>query len=413
MAALAFAIDINRNIAAVQKLQFAAESAALDAYAQVMNIDGTISGDNGFNNARTAISRSHGGSPWNSAPLGPVNKAAGGPYDGGVTIQDGDISFVNNPSDAGERLLQVTARRSGAEALQYFFVPAIHAVDVMFGGSVPQQAQTASPYRTIEVIGAPASRIGKGAPRNVASPSANAGWATFPLAISYAQFLAASSPGRAATSYTIDVLDSTAPYNGSAQANHIRGAFVNLVASGGAGVYYGGGAGNPAITELLETLRYFSPTVTANETPPGIVERGSQVAVFDSGDPTFTNRIGSFTLALRDLQVGRYFIVPVISADPVVNSRATVMGFALMRLDSASTTGNNRIAIQFTIGPSLPVRNATSSMVASVPSVTGAQLPPPPATGPFANRVYDIANNAVSARYNGVAFAPVTSPRAL
>ena len=415
LATLAFAIDINRNIAAVQKLQFAAESAALDAYAQLLNRDGTMPGDGGFNNAQNAVSVSHGASPWNTAPLGPANKAAGGPFDGGVTIQNGDVNFVTNPSDAGERLLQVTARRSGAEALQYFFIPVIHAIDIMNGGSVPAQAQSASPYRTVEVIGAPASRIGKGAPRNVATRSSTSGWATFPLAISYSQYQTATNPARGAATYVIDLLTSKAPFNGAVPANHIRGALVNVVASGGSGSYYGIGQGNPAISELIASLRYFSPTVSANETAPGIVERGSQLAVFDSGAPNFTNRMNEFKQPLLNLQpgTGRYFIVPVVNSDPVINSRSTVVGFALMRLDGAWDAANGRVSFQFSTGPSMPVRNAASSMVASVPAVTGTQLPPPPATGPFANRAFNPASNTVSPRYLGVAYAPVTSPRAL
>lgn len=414
-ATLAFAIDINRSMSAVQKLQFAAESAALDAYAKLLNADGTIPADGGVVNAHNAINASHGTNPWNIAPLGPVDKAAGGPYEGGVSIENGDIAFVNNPSDAGERLLQVTARRRGAEAIQFYLIPAIHAADVMLGGSIPPEAQSASPFRTVEVIGAPAARIGKGAPRNVATPSQNAGWATFPLAISYAQFQSASNPARGSTSYTIDLLNSKSPFSGAPAANHLRGAFVNVVSDGGSQTIYGDGQGNPAISQLLASLRYFNPAVSANETAPAVVERGSRLAVFDSGDQNFTSRISEFQQTLQSLQQrsGSHFIVPVITSDPVANTRAVVVGFALMRLDGAWDSANGRISFQFTVAPSLPVRNAVSSMVASVPAINGNQIPPPPATGPFANRSYDFANNAVSARYLGVALAPVTSPRSL
>jgi hypothetical protein len=413
VAYLAFAIDVQRNIFAVQQLQFAAESAALDAYAQLLNKDGTIPGDNGLGNAQTAVAASHGASPWNQAPLGPPNGDRFGPFNGGVSIDGADVTFDSNPQDTSEAVLRVTARRQGNEALRFFFLPAIFAINAMSGGSVPADAQTASPYRTIEVIGAPASRIGAGSPRNVASPSAMAGWATLPIALSYSQFLNASTadPSTFSTPYVVDLLNSTSPYPPAA-GNRIRGAFVNVFPNGTGSAYYGDGQGNPAIDQLLQTWRYFGIAVSANEVPPAVVERGSQIAVFDSGDTTFQSRKAEIQAVLNTVQKGRDYIVPIVAADPVVNSRATVVGFALMRLDQA-INGSNQIAFQFSLSPSFPVRNATSSQSAAVPSVTGTSLPAPVANGPFANRTFDLQNNAVSTRYRGVALAPVTSPRSM
>jgi Flp pilus assembly protein TadG len=408
VAYLAFAVDVQRNIFAVQQLQFAAESAALDAYAQLMEPQGTIPGDKGLANAQTAVSKSHGGNPWNQAPLGPANADKNGPFNGGVSIDSGDIDFANNPGDANEPVLRVTARRQGSEALRFFFLPAIFAINAMNGDPVPSDAQGASPYRTVEVIGTPAARVGAGSPRS----SQLFGWATLPIALSYSQFVAASNadPSTFSTPYIIDLLNSKSPYPPSL-GNRIRGAFVNVFPNGSGSAYYGDGQGNVAIDQLLQTWRYFGQAASANETAPAVVERGSKVAVFDTGDTTFASRSAEIQSVLNAVQKNRDYIVPIVAADPVANSRATVVGFALMRLDQVVNGSTGQLAFQFSLSPSFPVRNAAASQAASVPSVTGASLPSPVAGGPFANRIFDMQNNAVSTRYRGVALAPVTSPR--
>lgn len=392
MAFLAYSVDVSRNIFAVQKLQFAAEAAALDAYARVVATDGTISAAN----VQAAVQRSHGNMPWNDAPLGPRDQS--GPFNGGVTIGSDDVNLgLHNPGDPTEPVLQVTARRTGSEALRFFFLPAIFSMN----GGVPADAQTASPYRTVEVIGAPATRIGKGARRDLSTSSEFSGWAVFPLGLSYQQFVNASNPATGTSTYLVDLLDSRTPYP-AVQPNRIRGAFVNVVHQGG-----------PAMDELIGSCRYFGSAVNANEMPPDVVERGSQLTLFDTGAADFQNRLADVRTALQGVSVGRYYIVPILSLDPAPGAVAEIEGFALLRLVQLVNPATGTLSPAFAIGDSYPVRNATSSPIRTIPSLTASSPIRPAATGPFAARTFNLQNNSLSPRYRGVALAPVTSPRSI
>ncbi len=416
VAYLAFSVDVTRNILAVQKLQFAAESAGLDALAKVTNSNGQYTIADGLSNAQIAVASSHGSAPWNSAPVGPADQQ--GPYNSGVTINSSDVASGSNPADPSEPVLRVTARRDGAQALKFFFLPAIFAMDLMNGGAVPADAASASPYRTIEVIGAPASRVGAGAPRTAALPSSLAGWAVLPLAISYSQFGNASSPSETRLNYDLDLLDSTSPYQANAQPNRIRAAFVNVVHEGAGSGYYGSGQGNVAINQLVSTVKYFSNAVDVTAVPPGVVERGSRLALFDCGDATFRSRRTELALAVQTMPTSRKYIIPVISGDPIVGQQATVIGFAYLRMpqtvrNNPGQGNSNPFIFQVEFGDSLPARNATSGTMAAVPNISDTLLPAPVAGGPFANRTMDLQANSLSRRFRGVCMAPVTSARSL
>lgn len=401
VAFLAYSVDVSRSIFAVQKLQFAAEAAALDAYAQLVFPAGQIPTDRGAANAQTAVQRSHGNMPWNDAPLGPLNQS--GPFNGGVTIGSDDVNLgTHNPGDATEPVLQVTARRTGSEALRFFFLPAIFSMNARNGdGGVPADAQTASPYRTVEVIGAPATRIGKGARRDLSTLSNFSGWAVFPLGLSYQQFVNASNPATGTTTYLVDLLDSRTPYP-AVQPNRIRGAFVNVIHQGG-----------PAMEELIGSCRYFGSSINANEMPPDVAERGSQLTVFDSGAAAFQNRLADVKTALQGVPVGRHYIVPILKADPAPGAVADIEGFALLRLVQLVNPATGQLSPTFAIGDSYPVRNATSSPIRTIPSLTAGNPIRPATTGPFAARIFNPQTNSLSPRYRGVALAPVTSPRSI
>lgn len=407
---LAFVIDVTRDILAVQQLQFAAESAALDAFSKITSAEGTLAADRGLSNAQNAVRSSHGSSSWNTAPIGP--SSLNGEYNAGVTIDSSDVNYAVNPSDENEPMLRVTARRSGENALRFFFLPAIFAMNLAGGSTIPEDAKTASPYRTIEVIGAPASRIGAGAPRTASAPSSLAGWAVLPLALSYSQYRPASSSEESILVYDLDLLDSTNPFVGRAPVGHLRAAFVNVLRNGDG---YGTSQGNPAISELISTWRYFSASEDALAMPPAVVERGSRFSVFDCGDANFRSRRPELATVLSRLPTNRNYIVPVIASDPVVGQQSTVVGFAYLRLSRAVMLppNQNTLALQLEFGASLPARNATSTTLATVPALTGALLPAPLSGGPFANRIFDSGNNSFSRRFRGVCMAPVVSARSL
>lgn len=407
MAFLSFATDVMRNFLAVQQLEFAAEAAALHAYAQSSNSDGTYTNAEAMQNMQAALSTSSGVAPWNIAQTGPQELT--GPYESGVTVDSNDISFPQNPLDQQEILLRVTTRRQGQDALRFFFLPTIYAMDFMFGGQTPAASKSAEPYRTIEVMGQPASRIGAGAPRNGAQESL-AGFAGLPIAISYAQFEQASSPSESNLNYQIDILDSTKP-TPSLTAGHIRGSFVNVTATGDNLTYYGDGQGNNSINQLVASWKYFWPTEDQTAMAPALLERGSQLSCFDIGDQAFQQRKQEVIDALKQVP-NRHFIVPVIESDPSAGTRKKIVGFARFKLIRAVDTAGSNFDFVLQIADSVVLRNASSAhSLASVPSNTGSIMPAPPKEGPFDTRVYFPDQDGISQRPRGVVLAPVLSPR--
>lgn len=409
VAFLSFAVDVMRNILAVQQLEFAAEAAALHAYAQSANGDGSYTAAQAMQNMQDALASSSGSAPWNTAQSGP--EELNGAYESGVSIDSSDISFPQNPLDANEIFLRVTARRQGQDALRFFFLPAIYAMDFLASGQIPASSKSAEPYRTIEVMGQPASRIGAGSPRGSANSQGRlSGFAVLPIAISYSQFQQASSASESNQNYQIDLLDSSNP-SPALSAGHIRGSFVNITATGDNLTYYGDGQGNNAISNLVSSWKYFYLGEEQGAIAPALVERGSQLNCFDVGDSVFQVRKQEVVDALKQVPT-RYFILPVIDSDPSATAKKTVVGFARFKLVRAVDTTGSKFDFVFQIVDSVVLPNASCAPgISSIPANSRRTMPAPQKGGPFDSRIYSPDQDGFSQRPRGVVLAPVLSPR--
>lgn len=411
----ALAVDVMRCAHAVSVLNFGAQSAALGAYGYATNSDGSFTIAQAQNNMTAAVQSAGGSSatPWHEAPAGP--DTAQNIYKSPIQFDASDITFINNPDpgDTSDFFLQVRARRDGADTLKMIFMPVIHAFNSFTGTPVPQGLDAANPYRTVEVIAQPASRIGAGPPRTAPAGTRAAElsrFAAFPLAISNAQFAQAAHPGQSINTYTIDFTSAIQPPP-PVQSGHMRGAFINVAPTGGM-QYYGSGQGNAAIDELNHTLAYFAASAIASAIAPAVVERGSRVFAFDYAAPTFQLRKASVIASARQIPLGSYCIIPVLRTDPSFSGPNEVVGFARMRLRNMVDGTGTGFQVQFDIAESVPVRNASFvNGLCVVPSFGTNTLPPPVA--PFAERAYNAANNSMAPRMRSIAMAPALSPRPL
>jgi hypothetical protein len=235
------------------------------------------------------------------------------------------------------------------------------------------------------------------------------GCAALPIAISNTQFATIANPADANATVTVDLVRSDSEDFGSPPAaGHVRGALVNVAATGGSTNYYGASQGELAIDELVKLVTYFTPNPGVNWLAPGVVERGSQLSAFDPANTTFGERKSDIVSALGLLTTGRTYIVPVVSTNPDYANKSVVVGFARLTLVKAVTSGD--FDIQFSIPTSAPMRNAAaSSGIAGVPVGTTALLPAPVA--PFKARAWVPATNGIEVRSRGVVLAPSISPR--
>lgn len=410
IAFLAFAVDVMRTAHTISVVDFGSQSTALAAYSAGANADGSYAPDAAKSNMLAAVRTAGGagGSAWNMAPAGPE----GPKTRTDITYADSDVSFVNNPNpaDASEVFIQVKARRDGNDGLKMFFLPAIFAFNSWSGLPVPPNVNAANPYRTTEVVGQPASRVGAGAPVGSSNPRAAqiAGFASFPLAVSNNQFSIAAQPSQTLLTYVVDFVASNQPaYTSAPAAGHLKGCLVNVSPTGSNLTYYGSGQGNLAIDQLNGTLQYFNGSF-AQGLAPGVVERGSKLNGFDPADQTFQQRKTQVVGYLSSL-VGKNCILPVVqkSGDQFFNGPNTVVGFARMRLLSV-TSNNSGITASFQMLESVALPNVSfANGVASVPAVSGAQLPPP--VFPFTTRV--LQGDGLSQRPRGVVLAPALSAR--
>jgi hypothetical protein len=411
---LALSIDIMRNALAVRKLQFAAEAAALHALSTCTDESGNYNPGDAETRVRTALQTSGGepASAFNSAPIGPVHwKDA--PYNSGVTFGSADVILARNPADNNELWVQITAARRGNDALRMAFLPMVLAMNARDGEQLPPNAYQVEPWRTSEVVGQPASRIGEGAPRAAAGAGGRArefaGHAVFPLGITWREFQLLAAPSATRTRYAVDLQASASPsFNQPAMDGHLRGYFVNVTADGGAD-YYGSGSGSLAVEQLLSNLRYFRGTVGSDETPPAAVERGSRLAWFDQADASVAQRKPQIMAVLRQIPL-RNYVMPILQNDPQVGVRNAVVGFARLRLAQTINSTGSDIEILIDVAESVPVRNASSATgMASVPPLSLTQLPAPVA--PFGARPDLGASDALAPRPRSVALAPALSAR--
>lgn len=393
---LGVAVDMMNDFQAVNQLEYAAQTAAFYGLSLLTDTDSTYQMTSAQQRTQNAIMNNT--ALWNVAPSGPTNKQATVPF--AAT----DVTFVPNPAEATgpnqEYFLQVTGRRSGQSSLTAFFLPLLY---VGFSQpTVPAGVSTISPFRMVEVIGQPASRIGPGAPLNSQANTRAAdlvGFATFPLALNYAQFQQHAQGGQT-SNLTIDLVTK---FGGTAQANHIQGSFVDVSPNPGSVTGFGS-AGSAATLQNL--LQYFSGNIAQN-LPPASVERGDQLASYSLQTLSQTQVLNAVKTTLT-LKNGFAFYLPVLQGNQVVGfARGTLVYTAL-------ATGTPPFALTLNLASSLPCRNASSATgYTANPSQPGVLLPPPPTGSPFMPRTLNLNTNIVSARPTGVVLAPSLSPRAL
>jgi hypothetical protein len=410
VAFLGLAADVMRTAHAASAIQYASQASALYSYQYAFTANGALKSGRFEDNVLQELQVAGGafGAAWNQAPAGPNGTSTQTAVDFDVS----DVTALKNPNDAGDYFLQVRARRDGTNGLTMFFLPAIFALNGALGLPLPGNVRQANPFRTTEVILQPASRVGAGLSNGLAPVQADSrliGSATFPLAI-------ASQPGQPITSYTIDLVSSNLP--GNAAPDHMQGAFVNVYKAGGL-QYYGGGQGTVALNQLYGTLSFFSNANAANALPPGVVERGSKIFAFDPADPIYRQQAQLLlTARVKTVPIGpnAYYILPVISDNPIFGGTNKVIGFARMALTAVNVDSNGVVtSFKATLGESAPMANASvGTALASVPSITGTSIPTLQSTEQeFAPRSFDGASNSIAARPRGVVMAPALSPRAI
>jgi hypothetical protein len=396
MSVLGIAIDMMIDFQAVNQLEFAAQTAAFYGLSLTTPPDSSAyTQQSAETRIQTAIVNNS--ALWNVAPSGPQNAQAV------VSFAGTDIAFVPNPQEPNsatqEFFLQVTGRRAGQSALTQIFLPLVYTS--MSAPGVPPQVAAMSPFRTVEAIGQPASRIGPGAPLTSRANTRSADlvrFATFPLALNYSQFQLHSRPGLPTGTYSLDLVNS---FSTRAAANHVQAAFVDVSSNPGGSNGFGGGA-NP--TTLQELLQYFGGNIRQN-LPPAAVERGNTLNLFSVQTASKNQVVQALTQTLIKNGAGFDYLLPVLQG-------TTVVGFARVQLKVIAGATNGIPNMTVMLDNSLPCRNASSATGASAnPATLGQALPPP--VSPFTARSVDPATNNLTARSPGVVLAPALSPRLL
>lgn len=441
VAFMAFSVDVMRTAYASSAVRYGAEAAALGAFsASLTSPEQVFSRSQAEANIRQTIGQASGAIDnfsWNRAPYGPDSSAQGlAAAESAVRFDASDVTVVDNPNsaDSGDYFLQVRGRRDDGDALKLFFFPLIYAFsgsapsDGLPGPAVPAEARLASPHRLVEVIAQPASRIGAGVPRTGSSTSSSPsardqdliGFATLPVALSNLQFKLLADPNSALSTAAIKITLAPSATSAAASTNTMRGALVNVTRSASSINYYNDAASNTSVNQLLASLAYFAPIVSASEIPPALVERGSRLSAFNLSSSLFTSATVQQQLLsqLQKLQVGRSYIFPVLASDPnFVNAGPSneVVGFARLKLLSTPVIFDQAIALTVMLEPdSVALRNASfANAAAVVPSSASSSstglLPAPVA--PFKARVLLPDGVGISTRPHSVVMAPSLSPR--
>lgn len=408
---LGISIDLMRDFETVHQLEFAAQTIAFYALSQMSTPNGSYSINNAENNILNAVSYANGFN-WNyaqSGPQGSVTKTAA--WSTPVTIEQGDVQFVANPLDPNEFFLDLTARRTGPDALQQLFTPILWT---NFSGKAPASVTTLTTHYTVEAIGQPATRIGAAAPLNSQSGTRAAqqvGFATLPFAIGYPEFLAFSQSSQ--QTQTVDLVSSTSQGN----ANDLKGCFVNVASSGTSSNYYGAGQGNTAINQLEGLLNYFGADAQQPTLLPAAVEAGSQLSAFDPADPVLASRMSELASALSPIAgYAGYYIVPVLQNDPQFGANNQVVGFARLNLTFNIANGQIKSVIakigdaNDSVG-SITMENASSATGYLTTTTTPGTSPMPQPPALFSPRSWDQSSNGVTVRPRGIVLAPALSPR--
>jgi hypothetical protein len=439
VAFMAFSVDVMRTAYASSAVRYGAEAAALGAFsASLIRPEQVFSRSQAEANIRQTIGQASGAIDnfsWNRAPYGPDSSAQGlAAAESAVKFDASDITVVDNPNsaDSGDYFLQVRGRRDDSDALKLFFLPLIYAFSGsasssgLPGPAVPAEARLASPHRLVEVIAQPASRIGAGVPRTSSSSASRdqdlSGFATLPVALSNLQFRLLADPNSALSTAPIKITLAPAATSTAIPANTMRGALVNLTRSASSLNYYNDAVSNTSVNQLLASLAYFSPLVSASEIPPALVERGSRLSTFNLSSSLFTSATVQQQLLsqLQKLQLGRSYIFPVLASDPnFVTSGPSneVVGFARLRLLSTPVIFDQSIALTVMLEPdSVALRNASfanaaAALPSSASSASTGLLPAPVA--PFKARVLLPDGVGISTRPHSVVMAPSLSPRVM
>jgi hypothetical protein len=415
---LAVSVDVMRTIHCASILQNSAQSAALFALRGAFTDDGELKPGPVENNIAQALSEVNGstGSAWFAAPAGPSDDGSLAQTPVSFEPQDMSVSANGNTGNSGDLLLTLKARRDGADGLKLKFLPFIYGFNSMLGQPIPQGIDKANPYRVAEVCLQPATRIGAGndgssglVRSNFANPQS---CAAFPIALSNIQWQTAAQPSQTNLIYTIKIAGSKSGTS-TTSANEISGCFVNLTKSGNSD-YYGAAAGSLAVSQLYENLAAFSNESPAS--PSAAVEKDSRVSAFDSNSQEFTSRAQQIAARLNktaSLQPGRFYILPVLAQNPLVNQKNRVMGFSRMRLIRATFDAtDNSISLQMEIGQSRPMANASiGTRLAAIPATNGATIQPSDSTLNFAPRSF--TQGGLAAMPRGMVMAPALSPRSI
>ncbi len=422
VAFVALCADVMRSSYASSAVRYAAEAVAVGAFSSSLSDPAqAYNRAQAERNIRQTIAQASGsnGAAWNSAPYGPNSSLSGqAAAESAVRFDDGDVTFLSNPNtaDSGDYFLQVRGRRDGADALKLFFLPLVYAFSGGGIGSptfVPAAARVASPHRLVEVIAQPASRVGAGVPR-LNSGSVHdqdlIGFAALPIAVSNKQFVSLANQ----TTASLPAYSLSLSPTGSLPPGTIRGALVNLTPSPSTLIYYNQAISSLNVNQLLANLAYFAPVTTSSEIPSAMVERGSLISNFNLNSSLFSNATVQQQLVnqLKQLQVGRSYIFPVVAEDPIFASGEVckVVGFARLRLLASPVVFNaGGFNLSVALEPdSVALRNASfANARAAIPAATASMLPEPVA--PFAARIQ--VGNGISARPRSTVMAPSLSPR--
>lgn len=406
MGLMGMGTDLMRDFECTRQLDFGSEAAGLYALSLSTNSDYSWTSSSSQANIQNAVMQA-GLATWNNADSGPQGTQT---WSKPVTFTAQDVQFVQNPLDSTELLVQVTSRRQGTDALTQFFLPYTSKLTGVYN-LTPTQTQV-SIHRITEFFGQPASRIGAGAPAasQLGTRAADlVGFAALPIAISNQQFAAITSPGLPpGTVYTMDILSSKTP---TALPGHLKAVFVNDFGPGKGSPFYDSTQGQNAINQLIGLLNYC--TTKNSATAPAVVERGSALNAFDPANATFTSNATRISTA-ASLMLGKTLIFPVFVNDPIFTGTNAVAGFARLTVTQVIISGTTKLPtqIQFTLGESVPVRNAsTATGYATTPPSTTTLLPAP--VYPFTPRSLDLNTNGLTVRPRGIVLAPALSPRQL
>lgn len=416
-AMLAVSVDVMRTAYCASILQNAAQSAGLHALCGAFNDDGELKAGQTANNIQQALAQPNGasGTAWFQAPAGPSDD--GSVVQTPVIFDSTDLSVNSlDPDNAGDLLVSLKARRDGLDSIKLKFLPLIYGFGSLFGQSSPQGIDQASPYRVAEVCLQPATRIGGAHADNAGPVRSNFAnprtCGCFPVALSGKQWQTAAQPGQTNLLYNIKIAGSRRG-NQVSSTNEISGCFVNLSRSGSS-EYYGDAAGSLAVSQFYENLAAFSadsPYILS-----AAVERDSRISALDTDAQTFTTRAQQIAARLNKLlsaAPGRFYIMPVLDADPLVNGKNRVLGFARMKLSKVTLDpDDSSIKLQMEIGQSRPMANASvGTRTAAIPQVGSAVIQASRSGTVFSPR--NFTSSGLSALPRGLVMAPALSPRAV